>query len=132
MAAIGREQLKKIDIFSKRRMQIAKRYVSELVDITNVDLLDISYDSLIPHIFPIRILNGERKKVINTLSELGIETGTHYQPNHLLSYYASLYSLPVTELLSTELLSIPMHPDISDLDQTRIIQGIRTALEEKL
>jgi len=128
MAAIGREQLKKIDIFSRRRISIAKRYVLELSGIRNLDLLDINYDFLIPHIFPIRILNGERDKVISTLRNFGIETGMHYQPNHLLSCYASSYSLPVTELLSSELLSIPIHPDISDLDQTLIIEGIRTAL----
>lgn len=128
MAAIGREQLKKIDIFSKRRKEVAHRYVFELREIPNLVLFDFDYNTLVPHIFPIRILNGKRNEVARVLSEFGIETGIHYQPNHLLSIYASSYSLPVVESLSEELLSIPIHPDMSDLDQTKVVDVIKLAL----
>ena len=49
------------------------------------------YNHIVPHIFPIRI--KKLKNFIglkNKLFELGIETGKHYQPNHLLSYYKNL------------------------------------------
>ncbi len=128
MASIGREQLRKIDIFSKRRNSIARRYAHELLNIHNLILLDFNYDLLVPHIFPVRILNGLKKEVAGKLSELGIETGAHYQPNHLLSLYASNYPLPVTELLSNELLSIPIHPGLSYMDQTWVINSIKNIL----
>lgn len=128
MAAIGREQLKKIDLFSNRRMAVAQRYASVFRDIHNLSLLDFDYENLVPHIFPIRVRNRRQREVAATLNELGIETGSHYQPNHLLSYYATSYSLPVTELLSEELMSIPIHPDIPEIDQTRVIDAVRYAL----
>ena len=51
----------------------------------------------------------------NKLLEIGIPTGYHYQPNHLLKYYKNnLHFLPTTENIFSELLTLPMHPDISE------------------
>ena len=132
MAAIGREQLRKLDKFSTRRTVLAQHYVSELTGIPNLALLDFEYKTIVPHIFPIRVLGGRRDQLAAILAEKQIETGIHYQPNHLLTFYASAYSLPVTEALAKELLSIPLHPDITDDDQTRVIETIRQAMTENL
>ena len=131
MAAIGREQLKKIDYFSTKRKSIAKRYMSELNGITGLKLMDFDYDEIVPHIFPIRVLGGDRDNLAEVLFQNGIETGIHYQPNHQLSYYQSDYSLPVTEMLCRELLSIPLHPEVTDEDQNRIINIIKYSLVQR-
>jgi dTDP-4-amino-4,6-dideoxygalactose transaminase len=48
----------------------------------------------------------------------GIQTGYHYQPNHWLEFYKEDDSLqlPTTELVFPELLSLPLHPDLSVSD----------------
>lgn len=125
MAAIGREQLKKIHLFSDRRQMLAKRYAAELTGTPNIALLDFDYQNLVPHIFPVIVGGGQRSALAAALAVRGIETGTHYQPNHLLALYATDYSLPATEELAQQLLSIPLHPDVTDEDQSRVIHAIR-------
>ncbi|CAM3843300.1 DegT/DnrJ/EryC1/StrS family aminotransferase [Polynucleobacter antarcticus] len=120
MAAIGRAQLKKIGKYGSIRREIALQYVDRLRNLSGLELLQISYENLIPHIFPVRILSGKRQIVSQLLKEAGVETGIHYQPNHLLSFYKSTYSLPISEQLGGELLSLPLHPDVTESDQLRI------------
>ena len=50
--------------------------------------------------------------------KLGIQTGIHYQPNHLLSFYKenNIPPLPVTDNIFAELLSLPLHPSLSEED----------------
>ena len=46
----------------------------------------------------------------------GIQFGIQYFPNHLLTYFRSGYSLPVTEKIYDEVFSIPLHPQLTDAD----------------
>jgi dTDP-4-amino-4,6-dideoxygalactose transaminase len=126
MAAIGRTQLKKIDVFSARRHEIAQCYVAALQDNLNLRLMAFDYANIIPHIFPIRVLNGKRSSLMEALKAHGIESGIHYQPNHLLTFYNDGYALPIAELLGQELLSLPIHPDVTPEDQLRVISTINS------
>lgn len=126
MAAIGREQLQKLNYFSSQRRKISKRYIAELGSIPQIVFMRFDHDNLIPHIFPIRIVDGSRDAVALSLSALGIETGRHYQPNHLLSFYSTSYSLPVSEKLANEILTLPIHPNISDAEQVSVIDAIKS------
>ncbi|MDE1326602.1 DegT/DnrJ/EryC1/StrS family aminotransferase [Vibrio aestuarianus] len=125
MAAIGREQLKKSSEFAKRRKEIAKRYSVELRELQCIHLLDLDFNEVTPHIFVVKVINGNRDKLRYMLMDKGIECGVHYQPNHYLSLYKSNYSLPVTELLSKQLLTLPMHIDLTDSDIDYIISVIK-------
>ena len=124
MAAIGREQLKKIDHFSTTRQKIAQRYVSELLCIPGLALFDFDYKNSVPHIFSFRVLGGRRDALVNALNSENIECGLHYQPNHLLTFYKTHYQLPVSEMLGRELISIPLHPEVTEQNQTKIINVI--------
>ena len=115
--------------FSDIRRARAQAYVDTLRNLQGLALLDINYSELAPHIFPVRILNGQRNRVFDILIDAGIECGIHYQPNHLLSYYRSDYSLTNTECLSGELLSLPLHPDLTEPDQLIVINTFKYALE---
>ena len=112
MAAIGIEQLKKFELFQSKRKSLAKQYVSELKNETKIKLIEIDYDLVNPHIFVIRVINGKRDFLKSNLEKSGIQTGIHYKPNHLLSYYFS-YNLPITESIYKEILTLPLHPDLS-------------------
>lgn len=122
MAAIGREQLKKIDHIKNRRQEIAANYIEGLKMSKDVELLDFDFKNIIPHIFVIKAKNRDSLKEF--LMSNGIECGIHYKPNHLLSKFMTSYSLPVVEKLYSEILSIPCHPDLTVGEQDFIIDKI--------
>jgi len=128
MAAIGRQQLKKIGVFSERRRGLARDYVNAFKYIDNIELLPFDYRNILPHIFVIKIKGGLRDALREHLSSCGIETGVHYQLNHLLTLYASNYDLPVSDAVINEIISLPMHVDISIEDREIVISEVTNYL----
>ncbi len=124
MAAIGRVQLKKFKKFSKKRKDIAKYYHKELINCKNINLLDINYNLVTPHIFVIILKDNKRDKIRSRLSKLGIETGIHWKPCHHLSKYKTSYKLNNTEKIYKNILTLPCHFDVSKKDQDLIIKHI--------
>ena len=117
-AAIGIEQLKKISILNKKRKNVAKRYHREL-ELEKKMPFD---DNCSYHMYWILIKN--RKKFINEMKLKGIETGTHYSPVHLMSYYKSNIKLPITEKVGKEIVTLPTHPNLSNKNIQKIIKLI--------
>lgn len=116
-AAIGIVQLKRFDNeFAPRRQHIAKSYTALLSGNSNIQLIPMNYDNIIPHIFPILVLNGKREKLMQIFTEKNVQFGIQYRPNHLLSYFKTSYALPITEDIYSKILTIPMHPELSDSD----------------
>jgi dTDP-4-amino-4,6-dideoxygalactose transaminase len=109
MAAIGRTQLKKFPEFKRKRQELAIKYHELLSNNTRIKLLDINYNQIVPHIFVIRVKNRDKLKDI--LNELGIQTGIHYRPNHLLTYFR-YENLLITEDIYSQILTLPLHPDL--------------------
>ena len=130
-AAIGRAQLKKLDlVFGPKRKKIARLYREELSNIDGLSLFNANLDEQIPHIQPVRITNGKRDLVIETLKKHQIETGIHYKPNHLLSLYRDNIknNLPITEKLYSEILTLPLHPNLVTKDIKKISNLIKEVL----
>lgn len=119
-AALGRVQLRRLDAeFAPRRVALARRYRDRLDGKRGVRLFETKLGPVVPHIQPVRVLDGRRDGLFAALQTAGIQVGIHYKPNHLLTLYGSgAVSLPITEQLYGELLSLPLHPglDISDVD----------------
>ena len=131
MAAIGRVQLGRLDgEFAPRRRELADLYRECLAQVPNVALLAPEPDAwIIPHIFPVRILNGRRNLVLEALEDAEIPTGQHYKPNHLLSLYGGgKESLPVAERLHDQILTLPLHPGLSNEDVELVCRSIVSAL----
>lgn len=116
-AAIGLTQLSRLEReFAPKRKMLARKYVSLLSGNRNVKLVHIDYDEVIPHIFPILVLNDNRDRLIKLLEGFQIQYGIQYRPNHLLTYYKSDYNLPITEDIYTKILTLPLHPELSEED----------------
>lgn len=124
-AAIGRVQLARLDHeFAPARIALARRYRNALSDVPGVVLFHTDLGAVVPHIQPVRILNGRRDAVRNALERAGIQTGIHYKPNHLLTLFGGgRPRLPVTEQLYEEILSLPLHPGVT-LDEVDGACGI--------
>ena len=56
----------------------------------------------------------------------GIETGTHYSPVHKMSLYKSRSVLPNTEKIGKEIVTIPIHPNLSKKDVDFIIENVNS------
>jgi dTDP-4-amino-4,6-dideoxygalactose transaminase len=59
------------------------------------------------------------------LKDKGIGTGVHYRPIHLYRCYGNIPHLPTAERAFKRILSLPMHPGLSDEDVDYVIDCIR-------
>ncbi len=116
-AAIGLEQLKKLDNLISIKRNIAKRYSDEL----SVEKMPFDEDCSY-HMFWIRV--KKRKQFMQKMTRIGIETGIHYKPIHKMTFYNSKQRLPNTESISDELVSIPIHANLSDFSVSKIIKYV--------
>lgn len=126
-AAIGREQLRKIDHIREKRQQIVNYYLKNL-ELKEITFLPLDYPNIISHIFVIKAQN--RDKLREYLISNNIECGIHYKPNHLLSRYRSSYSLPITEKIYEQIITLPCHVDLSEDEQKFIIKKIEEFYSE--
>ena len=65
-----------------------------------------------------------REMIVEGFRNKGIETGTHYKPIHKTSYYSQKYKIPSTEMMSDKIITLPTHPNLSNLDLEYIIDEI--------
>lgn len=131
MAAIGRVQLTRFENeFKPKRINLHKHYREKLTSIYGVKLFETDILNVVPHIMPIRVLYGKRDYVREKLVGLNIETGVHYKPNHLLSYYGGgRVVLPLAEKLYEELLTLPLHPDLDNENVEFICEKLKEVLK---
>ena len=123
-AAIGMAQLEKFPSFKDARQRLAKRYVEHLGNLGEIEIFKKNYHDVVPHIFPIKVLNGKRDALLKYLEGNNVECAIHYYPNHLLSYYKS-GSLPVTEEVYRQLLTLPLHPALTEEQQNKVMRLIK-------
>ena len=119
MAAIGIVQLDRFQEIQEKRRNLATHYTYCLKDNSNFSFIDHDYSEVVPHIFPIQIRGSfDRDKLIRAMAEAGVQTGYHYQPNHLLTLYSKKppHFLPNTETIFPTLLTLPLHEDLSFQD----------------
>jgi len=125
-AAIGIEQLRKLDGFIERRRDICLKYDKAFSEINGIQLLDIDYNVIASHIYVIRIENNRRDELMNFLKNKDIETSINYVPNHMLSFYKKTHlHLPETEKAYKEILTLPLHCALSNEDINFVIQNVK-------
>ncbi len=131
-AAIGLVQLAKLEVSAKKRQDLFDRYVANLRNNPQISLFDWNTsDGMVPHIFVLRIPGmQDREELRLQLQNLGVPTGVHYKPNHLLSFYRASYRLPVTETVYPEILTLPLHTRLSLTDVDKICEIFSEAINE--
>ena len=117
-AAIGQVQLSRFEKeFAPRRRSIAKRYCELLKDTPYVKLTQMDYEhDIVPHIFALQILEGKRPQLEQKLKEHDIQYGIQYAPNHHLTLFHEDVELPITDEVYARIISLPMHPELSEDD----------------
>ena len=126
LASIGISQIKKIDSIISSRQKTCQRYNQSFKDIDDIIIPRNNYDDVSPFCYVIRVLNQKREKLIEHLKKINIDTGIHWTPAHNFSYFAHVKhdDLEITEKISHEILTIPLHSNMSLENETRVIDGI--------
>ena len=126
-AALALVQLDKLAHANQRRAAIAQRYLRELAD-TPFRPLEHQHAW---HLFIIRVDEAacgiSRDALMERLKAMGIGTGLHFRAAHTQKYYRERFpevSLPHTEWNSARICSIPLFPDMTDDDVTRVISAL--------
>jgi dTDP-4-amino-4,6-dideoxygalactose transaminase len=136
-AALGIEQLRKIDRFLERREYLARRYFDELSGLA-LDLPARPGPGGVHawHLFVVRLTDDARigrDELIQKLADSGIGTSVHYIPLHRQPYWSQRYRLepsqfPVAEQASRRIVSLPLYTRMTDDDQKRVISTLRELL----
>lgn len=110
----------------------AARYTEQLAGLDEVVTPRVAdYGVPVFHLYVIRV--ADRDAVLNSLGQRGIACGIHYpKPVHLQDAYASLgyrpSSLPVTERCASEILSLPMFPELSPAQVDAVVIALKSVL----
>ncbi|MFA6570804.1 MAG: DegT/DnrJ/EryC1/StrS family aminotransferase [Bacteroidota bacterium] len=126
-AAILRYKLLRLDTMNARRRHIAARYKSQLCEVSEV-LMPIERGNAqhAYHQFVIRV--PRREKLMKYLSVHGVDSLVHYPtPIHMQQSFLKFrhIRLPNTEKYTNEILSLPVHPFMTDThvdDVSRLIK----------
>jgi perosamine synthetase len=122
-AAIGIQQVRKADLFHRRRTELAVLYQELLKEVEEIILPQVQPNRIHSwHLFAIRLkldrLKIDRARFITELTQRGIGTSVHWLPLHMHPYYRETYGyapqdLPVASSLYPEIITLPIYPDMT-------------------
>lgn len=132
-AALGLSQLQRVDEFIARRHVLAKRYDLALRDLPLVLPWWDSDAFSAWHLYVIRLrleaIMKSHREVFEGLRQRGILVNLHYIPVHTQPYYRDMGfkagDFPEAEHYYREAISLPLHFELSDADQERVITALR-------
>jgi perosamine synthetase len=126
-AAIGLVQLSKLDRANAKRRAIIQHYNNAFRDIDWIEIpVEKDYVRSAHHNYVIK--SPHRDELNLYLKDKGIATGVHYMPVHLHPFYRKRFdaNVPVSERIWTQLLTLPLYPDLTDEDINYVIDSIKS------
>ncbi len=137
-AALGLHQLRKADSFHQRRISLAAQYAERLGSVEEIILPSVHPDRIHSwHLYVIRLkldrLDIDRAGFVSELQKLGIGVSVHWMPLHMHPYYRKTYGyaphdLPTACSLYSEILTLPLYPDMSSADVDRVCNSVKDVI----
>ena len=127
-AAMLRVKLRHLDARTARRQAIAARYTNRLAAHVTTPPIDPRRT----HVFHQFVIRTPRREALQQhLAARGVETGIHYPtPIHRQPAWRAVWGeaaeLPVVERVAREILSLPMHPDLTNDEVEQVIDGVES------
>lgn len=131
-AAILDIKLKHLNRYAESRRSVADYYDSELAGIDGLLTPNrISNGTHVFHQYTLRVLNGKRDGLRSYLEDRGVPSMIYYPlPLHFQKAFENarypIGSMPVSELLSSEVLSLPMHTEMSAEEMKFIVDNVKS------
>jgi dTDP-4-amino-4,6-dideoxygalactose transaminase len=133
-AVLLRWGLEKLDDWNARRRSLAATYSSSLIDTVVTLPHESELGHHVYHLYVVR--SSARDDLRETLARAGVSTMIHYPvPVHLQKGFAprcrvGAGGLSITERLSTEILSLPLFPELTGEEQQRVIAAVNSAADQ--
>ena len=135
-AALGENQLQRIDEFVTRRHLLAERYGESLKDLPVTVPWQHPDCYSAYHLYVVRLeldrIGKTRKQVFEELRKAGIHVHVHYIPVPTQPYYRKMGfrpgDFPETERYYEEALTLPMYSALTDADQDKVIRALGNIL----
>ncbi|MET0491760.1 MAG: aminotransferase class I/II-fold pyridoxal phosphate-dependent enzyme [Actinoplanes sp.] len=134
LCALGSSQLRRLSAFKARRTALSARYDELLAGVPGLRL-PAQRTGIDPmrHLYPVRVLDGRRREVFDRMRAAGIGVQVNYIPAYWHPAFEDLGyrrgMCPVAERFYAEQLSLPFFVDLTDADQDRVVETLRTILE---
>jgi len=138
-AAIGLVQLQRLETMQRRRREIVARYNAAFGQLDALQTPTERSDAESAwHLYVLRLnldrLSIDRARFIEELKARNIGTSVHFIPIHLHPYYRDKYGFqpedfPVAYREYQRLLSLPLHPGLSDADVDDVIAAVRDVVK---
>jgi UDP-4-amino-4,6-dideoxy-N-acetyl-beta-L-altrosamine transaminase len=132
-AALGLSQLTRLESFIQRRHELVQRY-QQLLQHLPLDLPSSPTKGRSSwHLYIIRLHDDTRRAVVfDQLRQAGIGVNVHYIPIHTQPYYQQLGfcwgDFPQAEQFYSQIISLPLHPSLTDDEQLQVVQVLERAL----
>ncbi|MFG2104674.1 DegT/DnrJ/EryC1/StrS family aminotransferase [Micromonospora echinaurantiaca] len=131
-AAIGRVQLRQLPEWTEQRRANAKLLDSRITGMVTPPVADAARH--VYHQYTVRVPGGRRDAARRRLTELGVGNAVYYPtPIHRLRPYLAEdgrpgpWVLPETDRAAAEVISLPVHPSVSQQDLERIAEAANLA-----
>ncbi|BCW36885.1 aminotransferase DegT [Arthrobacter sp. StoSoilA2] len=122
-AAIGRVQLTKVEGWTKTRQENAAFFDANIEGVITPKVAE-GYEHVY-HQYTIRITEDRDGFAKALREEYNVGCGVYYPiPNHRLAPFQTSDELPVTEESAASVLSLPVHPSLSQDDLDRIVTAV--------
>ncbi|WP_314323445.1 DegT/DnrJ/EryC1/StrS family aminotransferase [Paenarthrobacter ilicis] len=122
-AAIGRVQLTKVEGWTKTRQDNAAFFDANIEGVVTPKVAE-GYEHVY-HQYTIRIAEDRDGFAKALREEYNVGCGVYYPiPNHRLAPFQTSDDLPVTEISAASVLSLPVHPSLSQDDLERIVAAV--------
>lgn len=126
-AALGIAQMKKVNQIIRKRRADAMYYREALRGIPGISVPQEQPDSFpVYQLFSVRAKN--RDALIKYLESKGIMTKIYFPPVHKTHYYRDVLgyacSLPVTDVVTDDIISLPFYPGISQEELDTVVRSI--------
>ncbi len=125
-AAIGLAQLDRLEEVNRKRRENAEYFNAHIQSVGKPETLDHHCHAW--HQYTVRIPDGRRDQARQQLQDAGIGTAIYYPvPIHQQRYIVEQFgesSFPVAERLSTEVLSLPVHPMLTSEERELIVEEV--------
>jgi dTDP-4-amino-4,6-dideoxygalactose transaminase len=137
-AAVLRVKLQRLDDWTAARRAHAQKYNALLAGVPGITTPKApAHSEHVYHLYTIRIQgeSSRRDRVQQKLASLGISTGAYYPtPLHLQPVFADYGhapgSFPVAEKASSEVLSLPLFPELTNQQIERVVESLTKAMKE--
>jgi len=134
-ATLGLAQLSRLEELNKRRRRLADQYRKELEGVEGLELPGVpAYPHIHAwHLFIIKVLSMDREHFMQKLSDYQIGYGIHFPAGHRLNYIQKRYKikkgeLKETERANTQIVSLPLFPDMKEEDVSYVCEAVREIL----